>query len=95
MGVKRASPLALCLKVRVGDTSCHGEGLLPQDSCFISARAAWGGRCQPDHLVPLHGRWETQALCSPSSPGVPSQPIFLFPPLRFLQFVCCIVSGGS
>lgn len=50
-----------------------------------------GRKMSPGRPELLHGRWETRDQCFPSSPEVPSQPTFPFPPSRFLQFVCCIV----
>lgn len=54
-----------------------------------------GRKMSPGRPELLHGRWETRDQCLPSSPEVPSQPTFLFPPSRFLQFVCCTVFLGG
>lgn len=97
-GVKPAFLVALCSKVGVGDTCYGGEGLPGTPSRLTCAFLLQIYRCGPGRKMPTGhctGGGRHESCVFPQILGSLAT-CFFFPPLRFLQYVCCIFFvGGS
>lgn len=98
MGLKRASPVALCPEVGVGDTGCRGEGLLGPPSRWpgpsgLPASYLLVRKMPTRPPGALHGRWETGSCVFPQVLGSLASPLPLS--TREISAICLLYCFGG